>query len=69
MLKNGSCVCGQSFPYLLAFSYDATATAATVTAPAAAAAEKTFSDKTFSYKALIRPSVIMSWKSLALETS
>ena len=43
MLKNGSCVCGQSFPYLLAFSYAATATAATVTA-AAAAAEKTFSD-------------------------
>lgn len=53
------------FPYLLTFSYAATATAATVTAPAAAAAaEKTFSDKT-----LIRPSVIMSWKSLAHETS
>ena len=67
MLKNGSCVCGQSFPYLLTFSYAATATAATVTAAAAAAAaaaEKTFSDKT-----LIRPSVIMSWKSLAHETS
>ena len=64
MLKNGSCVCGQFFPYLLAFSYAATATAATATAPAAAVAEKTFSDKT-----LIRPSVIMSWKSLAHETS
>ena len=69
MLNNGSCVCGQSFPYLLVFSYAATATAATVTAIAAAVAEKTFSDKTLIRPSLIRPSVIMSWKSLAYETS